>query len=134
MASDFGDVRLRVDKGVRAEDAEQGHQRPAADGKEDGVAGHMARGLCIPPTEGAGNQRTDADAGAGAEADHDVLGREGQGQGRQAILRHAGDIDAVHDIVKRLHQHGQHDRQGQTQKQFSLVHFPHTAGIGFSVI
>ena len=127
--ADLGVGGLGVDKGLGGEQAEYGHQRPAAQRERHGVSSDAARTLAVAAAQGARGQRADADAGAGAESDHDILRREGQRQRRQAVFRHPGHIDAVHHVVQRLHQHRQHHRHGQAQQQPPLVLGAHAAGI-----
>ena len=123
------DLGLGVDENPRSQQSEQRHQQPAADREEDPGSRHPNGLIPVVPSQSTGDQRADPNAGTGADADHDILRREGQRQRSEAFLRHPRDIDAVHHIVERLDQHGEHhwDRKGQQQPP--LGHLAHAGGI-----
>ena len=129
IAADALDIRLGVDEGFGQEDAEKRHQRPAAEGEENRRAADAPGLFRIPAAQGAGHQCAHAHARAGAQADQDILGREGQGQGRETVLRHLSHIDAVHHVIQRLDEHGEHHRHRHLQQELSLRHLAHAPGI-----
>ena len=116
---------LHGEEGAGAENAEQEEQHIAAGDDEDAVVCHavgMFRILCA---QGAGDQGVDAHAHARGKADHQVLRREGQGNGVQRLLGNHADEHGVYNIIERLHQHGNYDGQRHGRNQLADGHYAH---------
>ena len=120
VADDGGVVRLRAHERLRAEDAEQGGQHRAAQGKEEAVQCRAVDLVLIFLAQRAREQGVDTDGDAGRYTDHDVLHGEGEGDGVERVLIDVGDFGdegAVNDVVKRLYEHGQRHRQRHGKQQ-----------------
>ena len=106
MLNDGGICCLQHEKAPgerQPEDDHHEHGRHLQQNAHRGKAGCLFLVFC---TEAAGDHRVDADGGAGGECHHDVLHRKCQRYGGERRFTQAGDIDAVDDVVKRLHEHG----------------------------
>ena len=107
---------------LRAENAEQHAQQHAAGRQQQAVERGGVDLLGIALAQCAGEQRVDAHGHARGHADHDILHWERQRDSGQRVVVHvrdARDEHAVHDVVKRLHQHGKRHRQRHGQKELS---------------
>ena len=71
----------------------------------------------------AGEQGVHTHGGACADGDHQVLQGESQRDGGQGVFTQPGHEDAVHDVVQRLHQHGDHHGHRHAGQQSSHRHF-----------
>ena len=115
-----------VNLGLGPEERPGKQQRQhGADGKahhrqEHAVDGHSVGPLLILGSQGPAHQGVDAHGGAGGQTDHQVLGRKRQGNGGQRLLAHPGHEHAVHDVVQRVHQHG--DDVGQSHRHQQREH------------
>ena len=92
---------------------------------EHKTGGGAVGGLLIFLTQTLGKQGVDAHADAHGEADQQVLDGEGQRQRRHRALRHLRNVDAVHHVVKRLHQHGYDHGQRHVGDQLPDGHDAH---------
>ena len=81
--------------------------------------------LFISFPQGFAQQRIYANAHAGGEADKQILHGECQGKGRHGTFGDAGHINAVHHVIKGLHQHRDGQGQRHGQKQSAKRHGPH---------
>ena len=107
------------------EQTEQQEKHIAAGRNEYAVQGHLIGTLVVLCAQRTGNQRVHTHGAAGGEADHQVLGREGQGNCVEGFLADHADEDAVHDVVQRLHQHGNNDGQRHAYNQLADGHYAH---------
>ena len=89
------------------------------------LSGGAVGGLLISLSQALGKQGVDAHADAHGKADQQILDGEGQGQRRHRAFRHLGNVDAVHHVVKRLHQHGDDQGQRHVGDQFPDGHNAH---------
>ena len=116
-------LHLKIRTG--AEDAEQQEQGRGDQHQGDTVAGSITHRLLVLLSQALAQQRVHAYADAHGEANLQVLHRECQGQRRDGTLGNLGYIDAVHHIVKRLHQHGNDNGQRHVQQQLANGHNAH---------
>ena len=108
---------LKLEKGAGEENADQRENHEVAQGQEDAGVGSLVRHVLLLFTQRAGKQGIDAHGGAAAKGDHQVLKRKCEGHGIQGILTELGHENAVHNVVQRLHQHGDHHGNGHACQQ-----------------
>ena len=108
--------------GLTGEQPKQEKEHPAGQieqiAVQNGAVGLAGAALAQP----AGQHGAEAHPGAGAEGDHQRLDGVGVGQGQKGRVADAGDVDAVHQVVHRLHQHGEHNGPGHVDHQPSHGH------------
>ena len=112
-------------------DARHGAQQAVQDREGHAVGGGDVRLFAVACTEVECDLRVDANAEADGDGVDEVLHREHQRQGRHGLLADAGDEEAVHDVVQRVHQHrddvgqGHRDQQREHRSGFhkGIVHF-----------
>ena len=121
----FQVIGLNGKVGTHAEQAEQNEQHHGNGHQHDAVSGGAVGGLLIFLPQALGKQGVDAHTDAHGKADQQILNGEGQGQCRHRALRHLRNVDAVHHVVKRLHQHGYDHRQRHIGDQFPHGHDAH---------
>ena len=92
------------------EETEEDEEHAAQHLDEQTVPGAAAGTLRITLTQTAGKQAVDTCAHTGGQGDHQHLERHSQGNSSQTIGVKTGNEDAVDDVVQRLDQHGEHDR------------------------
>ena len=112
-------------EGAAAEETEEQKDGVAHQRKEHAVFGHAVGPLAVARAQSARQKRVDADRRARGQADHQVLRRKAEGHRRERLLADHADKDAVHDVVKRLHQHRDHQRHRHVQYEFSDGHDAH---------
>ena len=124
----IGDAH-RDDGAVGGEPGEEaGHDGRGQQGAQEAVEhreGHAVGGGCIglvmvacAPIEG--DKGVDAHAEADGDSVHEVLDGEHEGEGRHGLLIDLGHEEAVHDVVQRVHQHG--DDVGQSHRHQQREH------------
>ena len=118
-------VRLREHEGAAAEEAEEQEHGVAHQREEHAVFSHAVGPLAVARAQGARQKRVDADRRAGGQTDHQVLRRKAEGHRRERFFADHADKDAVHHVVKRLHQHGDHQRHRHVEDQFADGHDAH---------
>ena len=126
----LGDGGLGGKEGAGEEQSEDHEQGGEQAGKPHAVAGGAVGALVVLLTQGFRQQGVDAHAHAGGAADEQVLDGEGQTQGGDRGLGDPGDIDAVHDVVKRLNQHGDHQGQRHVDQQLADGPGAHLVALG----
>ena len=72
-----------------------------------------------------GKQGVHAYAGAGGKGDHEVLDGEDQRNGGEGVFADAGDKDAVYNIIQRLNEHGDDERQRHIEDELFDRHRTH---------
>ena len=108
-----GVVAEGLEEGADEEEAEDKKAEPAKHPKEKPVGGGGVGLLLALLPQAAADKAVEADPGAHTHRDYQHLHREGQAHRRQGVYRVVlGDKDAVHNVVQRLHQHGEHGGQG----------------------
>ena len=115
----LGDGGLGGEEGTGEEQAEDHEQGGEGAGEQHAVAGSAVGTLIVLLAQGLRQQGVDTHAHAGGTADEQVLDGEGQTQGGDRGLGDPGDIDAVHDVVQRLNQHGDHQGQRHVHKELA---------------
>ena len=110
-------IRLHFKVRSCAENAEQAEGGRKHKHEEQAVSRGQIGVLCIPLAEGAAEQGVDADGGADAAADDQILHRECQTQRRDGGFADVGNVDAVDDVIERLHQHGEDERKRHVHQQ-----------------
>ena len=118
-------VRLREHEGAAAEEAEEQEHGVAHQREEHAVFGHAVGPLAVARAQGARQKRVDADRRAGGQTDHQILRRKAEGHRRERFFADHADKDAVHHVVKRLYQHGDHQRHRHVEYQFADGHDAH---------
>ena len=113
---------LGAEEQIRAGQAQHGGDEEAHHGQEDAVVGHAVGPFPHLCAQSPAHQGVDTHGGTGGKTDHQVLGGEGQGYGSQRLFADAADEYAVHDVIKRLHQHGRDDGQGHVPDQLGNGH------------
>ncbi|MPM40000.1 hypothetical protein SDC9_86638 [bioreactor metagenome] len=108
ILKNLGDIRLACKIQINAEKANQGKNGVVYGGQENGVVGNFVYKPKVAGAEAAGQLGVHTHAGADADGDHQVLHGEREGNGCKRVLTETGNKHAVHHIVKRLYQHGQH--------------------------
>ena len=133
VVHDLVDVGLEGEEGVGEEDAQQGEDHEGAQGQEDAHAGGAVGPVLLPGPQGPGDQGVDAHGGAQDDGEHQVLEREGQGDGGEGVLTDPGHEHAVHHVVQGLDQHGDHHGDGHVGQELSHRHDAHFVfgGCGF---
>ena len=81
----------------------------------------------------AGEKGVHTDAGTGADRNHQILQRESIGDGRERILSEPCHEDTVNDVVKGLHEHGDHHGECHADDQSFDRHYAHLVFFGISV-
>ena len=107
---------------------EAGHDGGSCQRAEDAVEhreGHAVGGGGVRPVVVAcapveGDEGVDAYAEADGNGVHEVLDGEHEGEGRHGLLVDLGHKEAVHDVVQRVHQHG--DDVGQSHRHQKREH------------
>ncbi len=120
--NNFLDIGLAGHEESGAENAHQRKSRNADDNQEETVEGNMTGAFRISLTERAGHRGVDAHAEAGADGDHQRLHGECQRNGGQGVFTDLRHVDAVHNVVKRLNDHGDDHGQGHVEQQLSHGH------------
>ena len=95
----------------------QGEQHPGADCQYNAMSGGGIGFILTALAQAAGDQAGDAHSGTHCKGDEQVLQGERQTDCGQSLLADLGHKIAVHDIVQRLHQHGEHGWQGHREDQ-----------------
>ena len=139
LLGDLHILRLRIEIGSHAGQAEDQKDRKAAQCQKNAVFGGLVGALLIFLAQTLGQQGVDAHAGADAHGDHDVLQRERQRNGGQGALADVGHENRVHHVVEGLHQHGYHHRHAELDEQRIDVHrahnvFPRVCGRGLGLL
>ena len=116
---------LHLIVGSDAERAEEHEQDGADHHQGDAVARGKVGGLLILFAQALAEQGVDAHADTHGEADLHILNGEGQGQGSHRALGNLRDIDAVHHVIKGLHQHGGNHGKAHIQQKLPLRHDAH---------
>ena len=125
VGDDFGVIGLRCVVEMAGHQAEH-HKHQHADHVQEQTVGGGPVGLHVVLfAQGFAQQGVYAHAGAHAHGDHQGLDGEGHAHGGEGVLTHAGDEDAVHNVVKRLHQHAGHHGQRHTDQQLVDGHDAH---------
>ena len=83
----------------------------------------------VPLPQTLGQHGAEGHPEAGAEGDHQGLDGVGVGEGEKGLAADLGHKDAVHQIVDRLHQHGQHDGPGHVEHQPAEGHGAEDVGL-----
>ena len=113
----LGDGGLAGEEGMGEEQAEDHEQGGEQNRQQHAVARGAVGAFVVLLAQGFRQQGIDAHAHAGGAADEQVLDGEGQGKGGDGGLGDPGDIDAVHDVVQRLDEHGDHQGQRHVYKE-----------------
>ena len=122
---DFPNVCLGLEEKAGKEKPEDNESQRAEDSQENSVVGSPV-GLCkIFFAQALRQQGVDPHACACGDGDHQVLYREGQRYGSQGVLADHGHKHAVHNVVERLNQHGNHHGQGHSDQQAVDRHDAH---------
>lgn len=109
--NDFLVCLKEPEKGGGEKRSVNSEQHPGADGQKNTVGG-CAVSLFLPAlAKSPGDQRGDAHRGTHSEGNQQVLQGERQRYGRQPFFADLGHEVAVHNVVKSLHQHGEHGGQ-----------------------
>ena len=116
---------LAAEEEIHGENTDQNKDGAADDLNENALKRDALRARLVALAEALGEQGVYADADADAERDHKILNREGDGDGCERGLADARDKDAVHDVVKRLYEHGGHHWQRHADKQLPNWHCAH---------
>ena len=111
--------------GPDTEEAEEHKQRRSYQRQKYALARSPVDALLILPAQALAQQRIDAHANTHGKADLHILHRECQRKRRDRTLGHLGHIHTVHNIIKRLDQHGNDHRQGHIYQQLSHRHNAH---------
>ena len=131
-----GDARhrgLKFHEGPGKETAQHGEDHPGAEGQQNSVDRRAVGGLIVLFTQTLGEEGVDTDAGTHCHRDHQVLGRKGQTYGGKGVLADVGDENAVHHVIERLHQHGDHHGQGHGNKETVDGHNAHLVLLGLLI-
>ena len=104
--------------------ADQEEDQEASQLDQQPVPGCSARAAGILFAQLPADQAVDAHAHAQRQGQHQHLDRVCQGNRRQRVRVVPGDENAVHHIVQRLHQHGNHDRDRYLRDQPPHRHRP----------
>ena len=116
---------LHLIVGPNAEAAEK-HENGGGNAHEQkALTGCPVGGFLILAAQALGQQGVYAHTDAHGKTDLHILHRKGQAQGGHRAFGHLGNIDAVHDVVKGLHQHGNDHRQGHVDQKLSNGHYAH---------
>jgi hypothetical protein len=91
------------------EETEENEQHAAEDFDEHTVPGAALRPVGVALSQAAAEQAVDAGAHAGGQRNHQHLEGHGEGNSGQAVGIKTRNEDAVHNVVKRLDEHGKHD-------------------------
>ena len=118
-------IRLRVHICADAEQAGDEHEQIAQQRQQQAVDRDLIDALGVFLPQRARQQRVDADTEADSDGNDDVLQRERHGHRRERILADARDKDTVHDVVQRLHEHGDHHRDCHRQQELIFGHCAH---------
>ena len=119
------DIRLRAHIGADAEQTGDKHEQIAQQRQQQAVDRDLVDTLGVFLAQRTRQQRVDADAKADGNSDDDVLPRKSHGHRRERILADARDKDTVHDVVQRLHEHGDHHRDRHRQQELIFGHCAH---------
>ena len=111
--------------GADTENAEKHEQSRDNGHHHQAVSGGFVHRLLVPLSQALAQQGVDTHAHTHGKADLQILNGEGQGQGRYRTVRDLGHINAVHHIIKGLHQHGKGHRQRHIGQQLSHRHGAH---------
>ena len=84
------------------------------------VGGGGVRSVVVACAPVEGDKGVDAYAEADGNGVHEVLDGEHEGEGRHGLLVDLGHEEAVHDVVQRVHQHG--DDVGQSHRHQQREH------------
>ena len=125
VGNDLRIFRLEAEKGPCQSQAQQRKERGAAEKEKNAGIGGPIGGFLIFLTQRAGEQRIHADARSAGKGNAQVLQRKRKGHGVERVLRELGDKVAVHNIVKRLKEHGEHHRPGHGEKKLPDGHRAH---------
>ena len=114
---DIGDIGLYSDEGVGQ--GEPGHRKDqrGEHRQKHAVFRRAVGGIIVLLPQAAGEEGVHTYAGAHAHGDQQILKREHHAHCRQGVLAELGHEIAVHHIVERLHQHGDHHRQRHGEHQ-----------------
>ena len=115
----------RIEKRPDAEQTEQQEHHRRDEQQKQAVARGGVGVLKAALAQPARDQRVHADARSHGNGDHEHLNRERERYGRERVLAQPGDKDAVDDVVERLREHGDHDRQRHAEQQPALGHIAH---------
>ena len=115
-------IRLTAEIEVRKRQPQHRAQHKAHQGQKQAVHSHGVRPLLILGAQGPAHEGIDAHGGARCQGNHQVLRRKRQGHGGQRCLADPGDEHAVHNVIQRLHQHGNDDGQRHIPNQFFNGH------------
>ena len=118
-------IRLRAHVSTDADQAGDEHEQIAQQRQQQAVDRDLIDALGVFLPQRTREQRIDADAEADSDGNDDVLQRERHGHRRERILADARDKDTVHDVVQRLHEHGDHHRHCHRQQQPIFGHRAH---------
>ena len=118
-------VRLCAHIGTNADQAGDEHEQIAQQRQQQAVDRDLIDALGVFLPQRARQQRVDADTEADSDGNDDVLQRERHGHRRERILADARDKDTVHDVVQRLHEHGDHHRDCHRQQELIFGHCAH---------
>ena len=83
---------------------------------------HAVGFLLLLFTQTAGQGGAEAHSGADEEGDNQGLNGIGVREREESRIVDSGHIDAVHQVVDRLHQHGKHNGPGHADDQPSCGH------------
>ena len=101
----FGGCALHLIVGPNTQEAEDHENGRGDQRQENAVAGSAIRTGLVALAQGLAQQGVDTHANTDGKADLHILHRKCQAQSRDRRLAVAGDINAVHHIVKCLDQH-----------------------------
>ncbi len=104
------------------EETEDDEQAGTQDLNKQAVPGTAACTFRITLAQTAAQEAVDTGTHTGGQRDHEHLEGHGQGNSGQAVGIKTGNEDAVHDVVKRLDQHGEHDWNGNFRDQLCHRH------------
>ncbi len=99
------------------EKAEQQKHQVAAHGQHNAVAGGAVGGFAVAFAQAARNKRVKPHAGANRNRGDQHLDGKGQRDGGEGTFAQLGHKNAVHNVVKGLHQHGKHGGYGHRDDQ-----------------
>ena len=125
VAEDLLHAGLGAIEGPDQRRADSHEGQKAQRGQKDAVDGGAPGALKVFFSQRPGEQGVDAHAGARRHGDHQRLDRKGERDGGQGVFREHGDENAVHNVVKSLHQHGDHHGQGHIDQQPVDGHIAH---------
>ena len=121
----LGHLGLHGKIGSGSENAEQHEQGRGNDDKKNTVSRRPIRRVLVLLSQTFGQQAVHAHADTHAKANLHILHRKCQRQGRYCALGNLRNIDTVHNVIKRLNQHGNDHGQRHVHQQLRHGHDAH---------